>query len=192
MTTEELCDIHRITRARAEAWRVALSGVFVMDVYDSLTGRHLAKQATPNLVTNEGINKALNVHLGTDSKISTWRLALVKSNTAPAASMTYAAPTYTEIAGSDITESSRPVWTPGTAASQQITNNASPGLATADASFTAYGLALVGGGSAPDTIADTAGGGTLHAYGLFGSPQTVVATNVLQLAYLFTGADDGV
>lgn len=145
-----------------------------------------------NIVTNEGLDHALDVILSGGTQISAWYVALVKTNTSPAAGMTYATPTYTEIAGSDVTETLRQAWTDGGVSSQSVDNSGSPAQYTANGSFTAYGAGLVGGGTAATTIANTAGGGTLWAMALFGSSKSMVATDTIDITYTHTSADDGV
>ena len=180
-------DSHRFSEKKLEEIRRALSGTFVARINQS------EPILAPNIITNEGLDSLLDVYLAAGTQITTWRIALVKTNTTAAAGMTYAVPVYTEVAGSDVSESTRAIWTPGAVASASVTNNASPGQYTAATGFTAYALNLVGGGSAPSTIADTAGGGTLYAYGLFtGGSRTLVATDVIECSYQHGSADDGV
>jgi hypothetical protein len=175
-----------LTPEEMEAFRRSMSGTFLARINGGPTMR------APNIVTNEGLDAVLSVHFAAGTQITTWYLAASKTNTAASAAMTYAVPVFTEIAGSDVSESTRTIWTPGAVASQSVTNNASRGQYTAATGLTIYSAALVGGGSAPSTIADTAGGGTMHSYGLFtGGSRTLVATDVIELAYQLGSADDG-
>lgn len=191
MTREELYEKwcsgpFRLTPEAIEAWRWAMSGTFLARINRGPIIR------APNIVTNEGLNALLSVHFAAGTQITTWYLAAIKSNTTPAAGMTYATPTFTEIAGPDVSESTRQVWTPGAVASQSVSNNASPSRYTAATGLTLYGAAMVGGGSAPATIADTAGGGTMHSMGLFtDGSRALVATDVIEIAYILGSADDG-
>lgn len=192
MTTEELYDRwcrnvgpFQFTPRRLEDLRRAVSGVFVARTRQGLL-------LAPNVVTNEGVNHILSSALANGVRITTWRLALVKTNTPAAVTMTYATPVFSEIVPSDVAESVRAVWTPGAVASQSVNNDAVPGQYTAAVGLSCYGLGLVGGGSAPGTIGDTAGGGVLYSYGLFtGGVRTLVATDVINCTYQLGGADDG-
>lgn len=192
MRTEELYDKwcraegpFQFTPDRLEQMRRALSGSFVAQTRHGIA-------VAPNVVTNEGINHLLESALTNGTRITTWRLALVKTNTPAAVTMTYATPVFTEIVPSDVAESVRAVWTPGAVASQSVNNDAVPGQYTAAGGLSGWGLALVGGGSSPETIGDTAGGGVLYSYGLFtGGVRTLVATDVINCTYQLGGADDG-
>jgi hypothetical protein len=144
-----------------------------------------------NIVTNQGLDHFLDVTLSAATQITTWYVAAVKTNTSAAAGMTYASPTYTEIAGSDVTETVRQAWTDGGVSSQSVSNSASPATYTADTTVTLYGASQVGGGTAATTIANTAGGGTLHSYALFGSSKAMTATDTIDITVTKTAADDG-
>lgn len=192
MTTEDLYDRwcradgpFRFTPERLEQMRRALSGTFVARTKHGIL-------LAPNVVTNEGINHLLVSALTNGTRITTWRLALVKTNTPAAVTMSYSTPVYTEIAPSDVSESVRAVWSPGAVASQAVNNDLSPGQYTAAVGFSAYALGLVGGGSSPQTIADSAGGGVLYSYGLFsGGVRVLAPTDVINCTYQLGGADDG-
>ena len=145
-----------------------------------------------NIVTNQGINSFLSVYLDAATQITSWNVVVFKTNTTPLATHTYASPGYTEVDTADVDEAIRQVWTGGSASGQSIDNSASPAVYTGDAAFTAYGSALVGGGSAPTTLADTAGGGTLYSSGLYSSSKAMDVDVQLEITYTFTGADDGV
>lgn len=145
-----------------------------------------------NIVTNQGINSALNVQLHGDTQITTWYIALSKTNTTPLSTHTYASPGYTEADGTDLDEAVRQAWVEAAASGQSITNAASPAVYTGDGTFTSYGSSLVGGGTDPTVLANTAGGGTLWASALFSSSKAMALDVQLQITYAFTGADDGV
>lgn len=144
-----------------------------------------------NIVTNQGLDHILSSTLAGGTQITTWRVAISKSNTTPLATHTYASPGYTEIAGSDVDEASRQTWTPGSVSSQSVDNTASPAVYTAAATFTAYGAAGVGGGSAPQTIANTAGGGTLYNSALYSSSKSMTDDDTLTTEITYGQADDG-
>jgi hypothetical protein len=145
-----------------------------------------------NIVVNTGLNHALASTLDAATQITSWYGALSASNTTPLATHTYAAPGFTEADGDDLDEATRQQWTGGTATGGAIDNSASPIIYTGDQSFTAYGIALVGGGSNPTVFANTAGGGTMYSSVLFGSSHAMDVDVELEIEYELTAADDGV
>lgn len=142
-----------------------------------------------NIVTNEGLTHILNAVLAGGTQITTWYCTLVETNTSPAAGMTYATPTYTESTAYD--EATRPAYVE-TVTDQSCTNSASKAVFTISATKTMYGASLVGGGSAPTTKGNTAGGGTLLCYALASPSRSVVDNDVINLSYTISAADDGV
>lgn len=152
----------------------------------------LSREWVPNIVTNEGLNHLLDATLSAATQITAWYVAVSKSNTTPLATHTYAAPGYTEIAGTDVDETTRQAWTDAGPSSQSITNSASPAVYTAKTNVTAYGSSLVGGGSAPTTLANTAGGGKLYSSSLYASSKALVDNDTLTITYTLGSADDGV
>jgi hypothetical protein len=142
-----------------------------------------------NLVTNEGLDAILDIMLHGSTQITPWYCLLVESDTAPAAGMTYATPTFTESTAYD--EATRPEYEEAAASSQSITNSANKATFTINATKTMYGAAIVGGGSAPNTKGNTAGGGTLFCYAKFSSSRSVVDDDVINLTYTLSAADDG-
>lgn len=145
-----------------------------------------------NIVTNQGLNALLGIMLHADTQITTWYVALSKTNTTPLSTHTYASPGFTEVTTTNVDEATRQAWVEAAAASQSITNSASPAVYIGDDTFTAYGCALVGGGSAATTIGDTAGGGTMYCSALFGTSKSMALDVQLQITYTLTAADDGV
>lgn len=144
-----------------------------------------------NIVVNEGLDYGLDVALsgGTQIVAADWKVALVKTDTTAAATQTYATPVYTEIAATDVTETVRQDWTDAGVSGQSADNSASPATYTADATFTAFGASIVGGGTGEATIADTAGGGTMWCYSKFGTSKAMVATDTIDITYTLTAAD---
>ena len=142
-----------------------------------------------NIVTNEGLTHILNTELAGGTAITTWYCGIVETNTAPASGMTYAVPSFTECTTYD--EATRPAYVEVVTA-QSCTNSASKAVFTISATKTIYGAALFGGGSAPTTKGDTAGGGTLLCYAQASPSRSVVDNDVINLTYTITAADDGV
>jgi len=157
-------------------------------------GRFLPRQVISrtyikDLMINQGLNHILNVVLHGATQISPWYCVLSETNTAPAAGMTYAVPSFTETTAYD--EATRPEYNEAESTAQSTTNSANKATFTASATKTFYGAALVGGGTAPSTKGDTAGGGTLLCYGLFATAQPVIDGNIVNLTYTVTSADAG-
>jgi len=201
MQTIDVQRNHDLTATEVEVWRRLVGGSF--GVRRNKIVRNFGKRVLRvepmeewsrhwNIVTNQGLNSLLNVHLHGDTQITTWYVALSKTNTTPLSTHTYAAPGFTEVATSNVDEATRQAWVEAAASGQSITNAASVATYIGDDTFTAYGCGLVGGGSAPTTIADTAGGGTLYCSALFSSSKAMAVDVALQITYALTAADDGV
>jgi len=153
-------------------------------------GKLIDSWSEHNMVTNEGINSLLGVGFDAVTQITEWYICLWKSNTTPLATHTYAVPAYTELPDTDFDEAARQAFT-GVVSDQVITNTASKATFTVAAgkSYTVYGGALVGGGTAADTSEDTAGGGVLFCSSAFtGGSKVISAADVLQVTVSITGA----
>lgn len=156
------------------------------DVEHWRDGKLLSKTLDHNIVTNEGKNKLLNVMFGaagdaSNTQITTWYAELVSSYTTAVATMTYASPTYTPYTGYSGT---RPAYVEIKSTAQTTNNSASKASfsITATGPDIIYGASLVGGGSAPTTAGDIAGGGTLFSYSLFAASKTVYSGDTLDVA----------
>jgi hypothetical protein len=146
-------------------------------------------EETTNIVTNEGLDHALNVLFHGDTQITTWYMVLSESPTTPLATHTYAVPGFTEVDAA-IDEATRPEFEEAAASSQSMTNSANKADFTFNASKTVYGAAIVGGGTDANTKSDTAGGGTLWCSALFATEKLVNVTDIISLTYTLTSADD--
>ncbi len=164
-------------------------GKFIATCFDK-DGNFKWREETRNIVTNEGLDADLDIMFNGATQITTWYLVLFETNTTPLATHTYAVPGYTECTAID--EATRPEYEEAAASGQSMTNAANKGTFTFSATKTIYGAALVGGGSAPTTKGDTAGGGTLWCSALFASSKNVDDDDVIELTYTLTSADDGV
>lgn len=169
--------------------RIRFGGRFLVECFDK-SGNLKWKEDVHNIVTNEGLNALLNIMLHGSTQITTWYCLLFESDTTPAAGTTYATPVFTESTAYD--ESTRPAYNEAAASSQSITNSANKAVFTISGTKTMYGAALVGGGSAPSTKGDTAGGGTMFCAAKFSSARSVVDDDVINLTYSISAADDGV
>ncbi|MHC4757115.1 MAG: hypothetical protein ACYTE8_00500 [Planctomycetota bacterium] len=170
--------------------RLKFQGKFIATCRDR-SGNVKWVEKTSNLVTNEGLDAALDIMFHASTQITTWYVVLSESNTTPLTTHTYAVPGYTEV-NAKIDEATRPEYQEAAASGQSMTNSANKATFTFNDSLTVYGAALVGGGSAPTTKGDTAGGGTLWCSALFTTAKGVDATDTIELTYTLTSADDGV
>jgi len=164
-------------------------GVFDIEIKDKL-GNLLSKSRAENIITDEGLNSILNVYLHAATQITAWYCVIFETDTTPAAGTTYAVPVFTEWAAYD--EATRPEYVEAESTAESTTNSANKAVFTANATKTLYGAALVGGGSAPTTKSNVAGGGTMPCAGKFAASQPVVDDNVVNLTYTVTAADDAV
>jgi len=140
-----------------------------------------------NAIVNEGKNKLLDVMFHAVAAINTWYVLLINNSPEPTLA---AADTYAQINGTndwvewdDYDEATRLEWTEGAASSQSITN-AAPLVFTISDSGTVYGLAVVGGGTAPGTKNNADGGGVLWGEAQFASgPVAVLDNDQLKVTY---------
>jgi len=167
---------------------VKLGGVFEVVCRDK-HGKVKWIEKAHNLVTNEGLNHILDVVLHAATQITTWYVALFNTNTTILATHTYASPGYTETTNYD--EANRQEYNEAAASGQSITNSANKATFTMSATETIYGAAIVGGGSAPSTKGNTAGGGTLLCAAQFSTSRSVVDDDTLEVTYTISAADDG-
>lgn len=132
-----------------------------------------------NTITDEGFNAWLNIMFHGATQITTWYIIPVETDTTAATTMTYAVPGFTEWDG--YSEANRQAFVGAAASSQSITNSANKAVYTSTETKTLYGGALVGGGTAADTISDTTGGGTLFCYSKFSSGKPVENTDTFKI-----------
>ncbi len=142
-----------------------------------------------NLVTNEGLDSLLDVYLHAATQITTWYVAPFETDTTILATHTYAVPGYTE--STAYSEGTRQEYEEAAASGQSITNSANKASLSINATKTMYGVGLVGGGSAPTTKGNTAGGGTLFCAVQFATARAVISGDTLEITYTLTSADDG-
>lgn len=162
-----------------------LDGTFVVECYRK--GKLIWTEKIHNVCTAEGIEAMLDIMFHAATQITTWYLEIYETDTAGADGLTYAVPTYTPCTSYD--EATRPVFNEAAASSKAITNSANKGVFTISATKTIYGVSLVGGGSAPTTKGNTAGGGTLFSAGKFSASKACEDDDVLNVTYTLTGAD---
>lgn len=141
--------------------------------------RPLQHSVSHNIVTLQGKDALNNIMFHAATQITTWYIGIFNTNTTCVNTMTYATPVFTY--STAYNEATRPEWVEAASSGQSITNTASRAVFTMNDTVTIYGAALVGGGSAASTKADTAGGGTLYSASLFSAAKSVIATNVLSV-----------
>jgi len=141
----------------------------------------------PNMIVTEGLNNLLDAYLNAATQITAWYVIPVETDTTAALTMTYAVPVFTE--SQAYTEANRQAFDPAAASGGVMTNAASKAVFTINATKTMYGAALVGGGGAASTKADTAGGGTLFCYSKFASGKSVESTDSLSISISVTIAN---
>ena len=154
-------------------------------VHKDKDGKVLSEETFKNLITNEGLDYLLNAGVHGGTAISAWYFAPFENDYTPLATDTYAAPGYTET--SSYSETTRQEWDEGASSGQSITNAVAATI-TASAAVTIYGAGIVGGGTAPDTKGDTAGGGTELSAGKFTTAKTLATDETLDLTYTLNGA----
>lgn len=153
-----------------------------IEVYD---GDRLISESrrNSNAVTAEGKNALLNIMFHAATQITTWYVLIFITNytiTGNESYSTLASLGCTE--GTAYDESARPEFVEDEAVAGYLDNNASQAAFTVNASYTVYGAGLVGGGSAPNTKGNTAGGGTLYSLARFDAAQPVASGNVVRVA----------
>lgn len=126
-----------------------------------------------NVVTNEGLDYLLNAAFKGSTAISSWYFATYENDYTPNGGETYAVPGFTECVAID--ETTRPACSLGSVLNQSVDNSANKATFTFNASKTIYGGGLMGGGTAPDTIGDTLGGGKVYCVARFSSGSKLVA-----------------
>jgi len=146
------------------------------------SGRVIDQFETKNIVVNQGLNYLLGASLGAQSVVTAWYIALFSNNYTILASDTAA--TIAANAGevTQYTAGVRQTWSSAPPASQSITNSATQASFTFNASLTVYGAFLISSSAINGTS------GTLFSGAQFGSPKSVVSSDILQLTYTFTAA----
>jgi len=164
----------------ATALMQSIWDVECFDVYGRLRWK---SEGNPNKMTDEGLNHLLDSLLnGGDTpnpQITAWYVVPFEDDYTPDGDETYAVPEYTESTAYDETE--RQVANFAAASGQAATNVANKASLTFNATKTIYGAGLVGGGSAPETKSDVAGGGVLLCLAPFASAKPVESTDTLKI-----------
>jgi len=133
------------------------------------------------MITYEFLTKVLNDEFRGGTPINPWYVILFSSNSYPDRDSTYAVPGYTEFTG--YTQATRPEFDEDAVSNYVISNGTNKAIYTISTGARLYGAGIVGGGSAPNTKGNTAGGGILCAAGRFNSSRLVVVDQVISIQY---------
>lgn len=133
-----------------------------------------------NGITNQGLNKLLNVMFTSATQITAWYLDLITTGATLAAADTYASH-----AGwaydSHYGDATRRSWSPATSTAQSASNTSTADFAI-NGTSTVFGIAVVAGSSTKGDAAS--GSGVLWATGAFpGGEQAVVNLDTLKVTY---------
>lgn len=145
-------------------------------------GKQRWRQVFKNGVTNQGLNKILNVQFQSATQITTWYLDLLATGATLAAADTYASHAgWTYTTSTNYSNATRPAWAPAASTAQSSTNSSTVDF-TIVATCTIFGIGVVAGSS---TKADSASGsGVLWATGAFpGGEQSLVNGDTLKVTY---------
>lgn len=134
-----------------------------------------------NLVVNQGLNHILNTVFNGGTQVATWYVGVYGNNITVAATDIYDTAFIVTKAGeiSAYDESTRVEYSEATSSAQSMTNSASKATFTFNAGDDVYGAFLV---SRPTKL-DVNAAGVLMAAANFAAARTVVATDVLDVAY---------
>jgi hypothetical protein len=135
-----------------------------------------------NIVVNQGLNYLLGASLGAQSVVSSWFIGLFSNNYTILASDTAATIAANSGEVTQYTAGTRQAWSSAPPSAQSITNAATQASFTFNATLTVYGAFLISSSAINGTS------GTLFAGAQFGSPKSVVSSDILQLTYTFTAA----
>lgn len=174
--------------------RIELGGIFTVDHYRA--GNLVYTGSSHNIVTNEGLNIALQALFSDSAFTDEWYIIIYKTDNDPIAGTTYATPVYTECTGGtpgDVAEADRQAYA-GDIAGAGVTNTASKAVYTMESSNTIHGAAMVGAKAAASTniedLGDTAtSGGVMFCGAGFTAARSVVEFDVLNITYVLTAAD---
>jgi hypothetical protein len=135
-----------------------------------------------NIVVNQGLNYLLGAALGAQSVVTAWYIGLFSNNYTMLASDTAATISANSGEVTQYTAGTRQAWQSQPPASQSITNATNQASFTFNATINVYGAFLISSSAINGTS------GTLFSGAQFGSPKSVVTSDILQLTYTFTAA----
>ncbi len=170
---------------------VKFQGKFEIEVYDK-SGTLLSKSECHNIITDEGLNRILNTVLHGTTQISPWYCSIFESDSTPGADWTY--DLYADSQATEWTqfaEAARIEYNEANSTAKSTSNSGNKAVFTATVGAkTLYGAALV----SVVTLGNHAAGANnvILCAGTFAVPQPVIATNIVNLTYTITSADDGI
>lgn len=158
-----------------------VGGHFVVECWDK-DGNLKWEDTAENLVTTAGIASLLTVYFEAATQITAWYIGLVDNSgfTAFAAGDTMSSHAgWSEVAGSNFSNASRPAWSPGSVSGGAIVNGTTTNYnMTNSGSLTVYGLFLVSDSTKAGTT------GTLFSTAAFtGGTQAVSNGDTLKVTY---------
>jgi hypothetical protein len=136
----------------------------------------------PNLCVDQGLNSLLNVYFDAATQITAWYMGLFEGNYTPVAAVTAATIASAATETTAYNEATRQAFTPAAASAKSITNSASVGTFTFNATKSIYGAFLI----SDNTKAGTAG--TLFSAAKFSAAKSVVSGDQLLLTYTFNAS----
>lgn len=158
-----------------------LGGVFHVEHYRD--GVLIDSWDSKNVVTDEGINHALNVIFAGATPVTTWYIGLFVNNYTPVSGDTAAGfPATAGEATTQYSEGARQAYVEATSTSKSITNSANKATFTAASDFTVYGAFL----SSISTKGGTSG--VLMAASKFPTAKPLEAGDQLLVTYTINGA----
>lgn len=161
-----------------------IGGVFRVDHIRG--GEVIHSMVSPNIVVNEGLNYILDVALSAAAQNSTFYVGIFSNNYAPQATDTMSTFAGVGVANeitTEVTETVRPTWTDAGAASQVVSNTASPAVFTANTTVSAYGAFLSSDNVMDGTV------GILVAASKFPAVRDLINTDTLNVTYTLNIAD---
>ena len=164
-------------------------GKWEIEVFDNAKDMKLiSKSECHNIVTDEGLDRILDVVLHGTTQNVTWYCLLFEDDYTPDGDENYDVPEFTECTAYDL--GTRPEYEEAASSSQSVTNSANKAEFVMSDTKTLYGAALV----SLNTKGDHTQGAdnVLLCLGTFAAAQPVIADNVVNLTYTVTAVDDAV
>lgn len=155
--------------------KLSIGGIFTFEQVRD--GKVIDTWSEHNIVVNTGLNYVLDSSLSNATVSANHYIGLFSNNYTPIA--TTLITDLTEV-NAKYNETTRPAWVEAGAASQSITNTASPAAFTFNTSETLYGAFLISNSTKGGTT------GTLVAASKFAASRAMLASDVLNVIYTLT------
>jgi len=164
---------------------VKVGGRFVVTCHDK-DGKLKWQDTIENLVVNVGLQHIIDTEFESGAQVTSWYLGLTTGSPTPAAGDTMGSHAgWTEYV--NYSEAARQIFN-GTRTGQQTDNSGSK----AQYNINGAGGTIGGAFLVSDSTKGGSGGTLLSVGALSGGNRTVVASDLVNLQYTFTAADDGV